>query len=192
MPVQINSSRHHNIKRKARPDSHLHWYIHHHHHHDLDKLYRSIISVVGLFGVFLHLSQPQLSQLLFSTTVQEQTSSCDGASAENGTDNDAGQGAALEARSPAARGGGRLGVTGGLVLFSGKLLVVLTRLRGVEARDTQLEVDLVDVGDVGTGIECLVVGGVPVGLVDDLESRVGTCGDPGGGVRNRYAGVARV
>lgn len=36
------------------------------------------------------------------------------------------------------------------------------------------------------------MGGVPVGLVDDLESRVGTCGNPRRGIRNRYAGVARV
>lgn len=51
-------------------------------------------------------------------------------------------------------------------------LVIVARFSCVEAGDRKLELGLCDKGDVGAGVEGLVVRCVPVGAVDDLQSCV--------------------
>lgn len=51
-------------------------------------------------------------------------------------------------------------------------LVIVAGFSGVEAGDLKLELGLCDKGDVGARVEGLVVRGIPVGAVDDLQSCV--------------------
>ncbi len=73
----------------------------------------------------------------------------------------------------------------------------VVRVGGVEAGDVgEVEARSGDKGDVGAGVEGLVLGAVEVGRVLDLDGGVGAWGDGGAGggkaVRERDAGVPRV
>lgn len=53
--------------------------------------------------------------------------------------------------------------------------IIITRLSGIEARNSEVKVSLRDECDVCTGVEGLVVGNVPVSFVDDLNCCIVAC-----------------
>lgn len=72
------------------------------------------------------------------------------------------------------------------------VLVVTRRFRGIETRDRVTKVGKRNVSDIGASVECLVLRGVPVGDVLDLERGVGTGVNRIRGIRNGNTSMARV
>lgn len=80
----------------------------------------------------------------------------------------------------------------GRVWFSGcaGFFVIVAWLGGIEARYRELKVGLFDEGNVGAGVEGLVVWCIPVSTIDNLQSRVVASRDLGWCIGNVNAAVA--
>lgn len=142
----------------------------------------------------LRLSRRSISPRL--ATVHEERRETKQRHARNGADDDA--------RDCAARktaGATTLGLVRGalaavrvliIVIIVIVIVVVGSRSRLVEARHALLHVRQLDEADVGAGVKGLVLRGVKVGNVLDLEGGVGAGGDARGGVGDGDAGVPAV